>query len=279
MNTKKKTNSRVAFKLIKGDVLRGFYYNRYRYFLVLLVIVGMMVMMAGRQFGMLDTIFFFQSGYEPVNLIKDGKVSFPYVWLTIQFLAAFLIFNYCNDDCEGVGVDVLIKCKSREIWWLSKCIWNILTVISLYIIEYGTAFIWGLHNGNVSGTVDYNMFKKISNKSLPDNQKSIYIIIYMLLVPVLVSITVSLFQMTVSIATNPIIGMIVVMCLMVLSAFFYTPLLIGNVSMVVRNSVYNSTRIAAWLGISVCVILYVMCFVAGIIMFRKKDVLQKEGED
>lgn len=279
MNTKKRMSSKSVFKLIKGDVFRGFYYNRFRYVLVLLMITGIIVMMASRQFGMLDTVFFLQGGYEAVDVIKNGKITFPYIWMAIQFLVAFMVFNYCNDDCEGVGVDVLIKCKSRGLWWISKCIWNALTVISVYIIEYVVAFFFGVHNKSLDGTINYALFKKMSNKNLPDNQESIYIIIYLMLVPLLVSIAVSLLQMTISIAFNPIIGILVVMALMVLSAFFCNPVMIGNVSMVMRSSVYNAGKIKVWKGLCVCILTYVICFIAGILMFRKRDILQKEGEE
>lgn len=260
MSTKKKMSRNPAGRIIKEDILRGFYHNRYRFLLVVIVITGVVVLMTGRRHSMTDIILFLQGGCEYSDMLRNGRIEFPYIWLLMQFMPAFLVFNYCNDDCEGVGVDVLIKCQSRVLWWFSKCIWNVCTVIVFYIITYFITFIKALGNGKTDIKVNA-------------------VVIYLMAVPVLVSIAAGLFQMAVSSAFNPVIGLLAVMLLMASSVFFNTPLLIGNVSMVMRSSVYSAQGIAVWKGISTCVLMYVISFIAGMIVFKKKDILHRESGD
>ena len=53
-----------------------------------------------------------------------------------------------------------------------------------------------------------SIFEKISNKSVPDNAANVWIIVYMLVMPVVVSLVTALVQMTISMFTNPMIGML-----------------------------------------------------------------------
>lgn len=257
-------------------IARGFYADRFRYLIAVLMLAGVLIILGNHEFGMMDTIFFIQGGYDPVLIIKEGKIVFPFVWMLIQFLVPFMIYSYCNDDCEGVGIDFLMKCRSRRLWWNSKCLWNCLTVLSVYAIQYATAFVYGLCNGNLSMKINYELFEKISNKSVPDNAANVWIIVYMLVMPVVVSLVTALVQMTISMFTNPMIGMLAVMAWNVMSVFINNPLMIGNNSMVVRSSVYNAQRIQVWQSVAVCIVVYIVVYVVGMIGFNKKDILVRE---
>ena len=276
MNIKKKMSNKSIRGVIWHDIARGFYADRFRYLIAVLMLAGVLIILGNHEFGMMDTIFFIQGGYDPVLIIKEGKIVFPFVWMLIQFLVPFMIYSYCNDDCEGVGIDFLMKCRSRRLWWNSKCLWNCLTVLSVYAIQYATAFVYGLCNGNLSMKINYELFEKISNKSVPDNPANVWIIVYMLVMPVVVSLVTALVQMTISMFTNPMIGMLAVMAWNVMSVFINNPLMIGNNSMVVRSSVYNAQRIQVWQSVAVCLVVYIVVYVAGMIGFNKKDILVKK---
>ena len=161
MNTKKKMSNKSIRGVIWHDIERGFYADRFRYLIAVLMLAGVLIILGNHEFGMMDTIFFIQGGYDPVLIIKEGKIVFPFVWMLIQFLVPFMIYSYCNDDCEGVGIDFLMKCRSRRLWWNSKCLWNCLTVLSVYAIQYATAFVYGLYNGNLSMKVNYELFERL----------------------------------------------------------------------------------------------------------------------
>lgn len=87
---------------------------------------------------------------------------------------------------------------------------------------------------------------------------------------IVVSLVTALVQMTISMFTNPMIGMLAVMAWNVMSVFINNPLMIGNNSMVVRSSVYNAQRIQVWQSVAVCIVVYIVVYVVGMIGFNKK---------
>ena len=124
--------------------------------------------------------------------------------------------------------------------------------------------------------INYELFEKISNKSVPNNAANVWIIVYMLVMPVVVSLVTALVQMTISMFTNPMIGLLAVMAWNVMSVFINNPLMIGNNSMVVRSSVYNAQRIQVWQAVAVCIVVYIVVYAAGMIGLNKKDILVRE---
>ena len=284
MSTKMKMNRLSSNRyhrdkcIIINDLKRGFFSNRYRYIIAITVLLLVIIVMGNNEFGFLDTIFFLQAGYGTILSVKEGKIVFPVVWIMMQFLVPFLVYDYCNDDIENIGVDFLIKCEDRALWWRSKCIWNILTTVSMYAIVYIMAFLYGMYNGKSEWTINYELFNTISNKPLPYNNDSINIIIYLITVPILVSICLALIQMTLSMYTSPMIGIIVVMAWDVISVFVNITPMIGNVSMVVRSSLYSPGGLPVWIGIIYSVGLYIVTYIVGKEMFKRKDILQREGE-
>ena len=90
MNIKKKMSNKSIRGVIWHDIARGFYADRFRYLIVVLMLAGVLIILGNHEFGMMDTIFFIQGGYDPVLIIKEGKIVFPFVWMLIQFLVPFL---------------------------------------------------------------------------------------------------------------------------------------------------------------------------------------------
>lgn len=81
MNTKKKMSNKSIRGVIWHDIERGFYADRFRYLIAVLMLAGVLIILGNHEFGMMDTIFFIQGGYDPVLIIKEGKIVFPFVWM------------------------------------------------------------------------------------------------------------------------------------------------------------------------------------------------------
>jgi hypothetical protein len=103
MNTKKKMSNKSIRGIIWHDIARGFYADRFRYLIAVLMLAGVLIILGNHEFGMMDTIFFIQGGYDPVLIIKEGKIVFPFVWMLIQFLVPFMIYSYCN-GCYSIFI-------------------------------------------------------------------------------------------------------------------------------------------------------------------------------
>ena len=72
MNIKKKMSNKSIRGVIWHDIARGFYADRFRYLIAVLMLAGVLIILGNHEFGMMDTIFFIQGGYDPVLIIKEG---------------------------------------------------------------------------------------------------------------------------------------------------------------------------------------------------------------
>ena len=57
MNTKKKMSNKSIRGVIWHDIARGFYADRFRYLIVVLMLAGVLIILGNHEFGMMDTIF------------------------------------------------------------------------------------------------------------------------------------------------------------------------------------------------------------------------------
>lgn len=74
--------------------------------------------------------------YLTPDQISDSYVL-PAFWLGIQIVIGFLVGYYPVNDMHTYGQQVLIRSKKRTKWWISKCVWNVATVIYCYVVMYG----------------------------------------------------------------------------------------------------------------------------------------------
>ena len=95
----------------------------------------------------------------------------------------------------------------------------------------------------------------------------------MLLSPVFVSVGINLLQMVVALFIKPMFGFLVTAFLMISSAYFTSPYLIGNYAMPMRYDVVIIDGVSASAGILISVILALAVVVIGSIRFHRYDIL------
>ena len=121
MSTKMKMNRLSSNRyhrdkcIIINDLKRGFFSNRYRYIIAITVLLLVIIVMGNNEFGFLDTIFFLQAGYGTILSVKEGKIVFPVVWIMMQFLVPFLVYDYCNDDIENINAILKIIDSAKKL--------------------------------------------------------------------------------------------------------------------------------------------------------------------
>lgn len=87
--------------------------------------------------------------------------------------------------------------------------------------------------------------------------------------PLSVSITLSLIQMTVSLILNPIFGMITSAAILATSIFFNSQWILGNYLMVIRSQALSLQ------GLLLCPILCAVSILIGYFYFQKRDILSQ----
>lgn len=205
---------------------------------------------------------------------SDEPLMIPITWLLIQVVLALLVFSYPTKDLYSYGTQVLLRSRQRNIWWISKCIWNISTIIIAYGIGFLTITIVTAIYGELSLIPNVQVNQEMSALWIQSSElTALYIAV--LLLPLLTTIAMSLLQMLLSFLLTPIYSFLIVVCILVASAYFCSPLLIGNYTMLCRNTVAYSNGVDTITGVVVDVIIIVASVIGGIVYIKRCDILKK----
>lgn len=205
-------------------------------------------------------------------------INIPTAYILPNILIGFAIGNYPFKDINGYGGMVLMRAGKKLVWWISKCIWAVLTACICYgilILEIAGVSLAG---GRLSLQVNRQVCISIDgyDKTLIKNNPNLTrLAVYMISVGLLTTIAICLVQICVSQIMGPIIGYIAVVVIMIMGVFFRSFLFIGNGFMALRNIMYTPEGGSLTLTIIADIMLIVISVIAGYVSFRRMDILKK----
>lgn len=207
--------------------------------------------------------------YRP-ELRKAFDVTDSYlIW---NVILEFIIGSYPNKELKLTGKNHLIRVKKRSVWWGSKYVWNITSVIVFYLCIYLGMVIIVLWNHGMNFTINPEIFTCIFKTKLQMDLQGV-IVLQAMILPVISSMAVSVLQMTAALIGNETSGYISAMAVSVLSAYYMVWFLPGNGSMVFRYLTVNENGIGLWLPLFAYFVIIVVCFFIGKRYFENMDIL------
>ncbi|MBQ3545122.1 MAG: hypothetical protein IJA34_09075 [Lachnospiraceae bacterium] len=197
----------------------------------------------------------------------------PVLWLLPQIMISYIVGYYAMTDIDKEGVQMLVRANTRRKWWISKCIWNGTMIIFLYLVMYGVTFVNALAN---EAEMKYDFTQEVIN-----NLCEIYsvtgskteVILTLIFMPLLVSITLNMMQMTIALIFSPIVGFICSQSIVFLSTIITNKWLISNYGMLSHSKLTCMSDIVLKEGIIRCVVLYAIAVFVGNVYFRRYDVV------
>lgn len=279
-------NKRILNKLIRYDLSYGFRLSAPKYMLVFLFFVYISIVFFNsvhslKSMGTFDEsasvtdcwIYIFK-GMGIYIPSRETPFQIPVYWLLIQALLAFLILNYPTQDLYGHGMQILLRTKSKCFWWISKSIWNLFTVLAFYFTAFLTVCALSLIFGEFSFFPDIMINSEVNQIHLEGLQTfALYFAVFLL--PVFTSWAVSMVQMALSFVLSPVISYFIVICYMILSAYYCSPLCIGNFSMLFRNKLIEPGGTGNITAVLIDTAVCIFAFFAGMFYFQKADILKK----
>lgn len=271
-------------RIMKEDIKRAFYNNRYRFLMAFLLILALVLVSTNicnamylrnpelGKMNFIDYIFYLTCGMEPVLPENMDEVTIPFVWMAVQFLCCLVTLDYVYGDQKSFGKDILIRTKSRVQWWISKCVCITLMTMAVYIIMYTISFIVSLINYGVSGELHLDLLRSICllrNSYIYSHEMSVFL----LTVPILFSVCISLLQMAISQFTGPIFSLVIILSTDILSVFTNNKYLWGNWSMILRSDICIENGISVGFAIAASLITGVIGVIIGGFKFYKRDIL------
>lgn len=268
-------------KLIKHDIRQGIICNWLKYvlafFMVIFPLLILWKMCSNENItpSFIDYIIYIFKGMEIYVPSPTSTFKIPVIYLMFNIYIAFLVGNYPLNDLTGTAQNILLRTKNRLSWWLSKCIWNMGSVIVFYIVIFFTCFIFTLFTGTLSLTPTNELHSYFGvNFSNVDEMRLVFTVAVL---PLLTSIAVSLAQMALAFMMKPVNSYIIVVSFFVASAYFFSFLLIGNYPMLMRNSLVIDNGIDTYRAVFVCIGVALVSAAAGYARFRKMDILDKSN--
>lgn len=267
--------------LIKNDILCGII-SRWKYFLVAFAFFAFTCVMfaihansflqknsPSETLGFFDFIFNVFAGNKP----SDGSgIKLSIVWFAFQSYLLFLTGFYAVENLKNSAISFILRVKSKTKWWVGKFIWCILSVLIYYLLFLLCVFLFvefGKYTGFISPLICNAFF-----------QMNIYgvskcsIVAVSLLLPFLISLSISSFHMMLSLIIKPIYSFLIGVIFITASAFYCHPLLFFNFTMVSRNAAFFSgSNISLTRGIISALCLTLFSLFAGIAIIRRRDII------
>lgn len=210
----------------------------------------------------------------------------PVLFLLINILLAVLIGGYAAGELHGTGLNKLVRCQRRSDWWICKCIWNVISVLGYYAALIAgavtAAFIVSVKPDGAAFFSGIAPHKEVVVKLLfcenPDklNEKMLCCMVFVL--PVLTSMAVSLFQMTIELILQPWVSFMVLMTNCVFSAFFMKGCWLGNYMMLYRMKPVNANGVDWQTGILIN-LLVIAAIQKRVVEDEIRETLEKIGLD
>ncbi len=204
---------------------------------------------------------------------------FPTVWLLVMALACFSSLWYPLEDLYGFGKTLLTACQSRKRWYLAKAMWCGVTV-SLYFALGWVVLLLGClaMGGKFTWTISPYMMELMEITDVASTVEEWRLTLQLTLLPWLVAVTLSQLQLCLSLWMQPVLGWVVSIVVLLSSAYYASPFLLGNYAMALRDQQVLSDGVIWQVGVLYCMGLLLLCVLAGLISFQHTDILGKEGK-
>ena len=228
--------------------------------------------------GFADFIMYIYGGMDQYTPDSGDPFVFPARWGVVFLSIAFLTLNYPYKDIQAYGQQILIRTKGRIVWWLSKCGWNVLSVLIFHGLIFLTAALFCVITkadlvGAINKDLMYAVFQVERSHMVPDTTIWTFV---MLLLPVAVSLGINLLQMTLSLFLRPMFGFFITAFLLISSAYFTSPYFVGNYAMPIRYDVVIAEGVCVNDGVIISAAVAIAAVIVGNIKFCHYDILNRD---
>ncbi len=223
-------------------------------------------------------LLFTHKGIEEYSASQTSRFELPILWLCFHIFCCFSVLHYPFDDICDFGKSVLINAGKRTTWFLSKAAWIVFSAIlyfSIYLLsQIVVCLIFG-DSLSFAITAEEGFFNLMFTVSdIPEFP--LYIPLALFVLPFFVSTAICLLQNTASLLIKPQFSFILSITIFVVSAYRFSPVLIGNFAMVQRYEMFLSNGINIFQGIIICLAVSIFAILTGYIVFNRYDILNRE---
>lgn len=273
----------ICFNVLKHDMVRGL--GRWRYLIIValscfpLAEFNNLILPYNTTATWMDAVFYLFKGthniYVSSNIME--KVEVPVLWLLILGSSLVINIDYPHKDLYSTGQQVIIRCRRRKLWYVSKFVWNVASSILFFCLVMISAALYTVISGNIlSVSPSTKLLEEIYYISTSRGLTNSQTVLIGLVLPFLSILALNTIQFTLSFYFKPILATLCCIGICILSIFTDSSFVLGNGAMTLRTASMIlegesvSTIILTTMG--VCV----LCLAIGLHRFGQMDILQRE---
>lgn len=203
------------------------------------------------------------------------RITIPAIWIFV--ICGILVMNidYLISDLTRSGQQIIVRCQSRKKWYLSKCLWAVLSSCLYFgLLMLFPALFSIIGGGTFVPRISLQGAQNLLgiNTELTSWQSFVAVI----LLPLLTISALNMLQMTMGLFVNPILSFIICLGILVISVCWDNPCWIGNGAMTIRTVGFVlDERCVVAMVVSIGILIAACCLI-GCIRFSNMDILPRE---
>jgi len=278
------------FKLLRFDLFYGVIKAYHKYILLLFLFIPISIEFEFKRTGFTDMIndgeasktlgdvaLYVFGGMKEYIPSPDNPFLFPVFWLLFYLIIFYTTLYYPFKDLNGFGKQIIVHGGSRKSWWLSKCLWNAVTVSAFFVLIWiAILFYARITDAGMTFQISPYMREIFELNEIVNSPEKWDVTTLLIVGPWLTAIALNLVQMVLSLLIKPIFSLIVSVIILIASAYYYSPLMLGNYAMCVRSSQIMTNGMPLKSGIVYCVVVILVSIMIGMLIFRNYDILNRE---
>ncbi len=216
-------------------------------------------------------------GVAPLSGGMEG-FEFPILWFLVMGGCLYLNLDYPLNDLTEEGQQVIIRAVSKKSWFFSKCAWNLLSSTVYFLLGILTVLVFTLACGGSTGLTNTPEISMHALQIYTSASVNVWqAVLAVVVLPWLTMAALNMLQMTLSLVMKPIFGFLVCICLLTVSLFTNSPIVLGNGAMVARSGIFVEGSLNPAAVALVCAAFLGLSIIVGIIRFDRMDHLRYEG--
>ena len=215
-----------------------------------------------------DCLLYILGGIAKVKDVEDKNLKIPFIWFTLQLFIlttgyyAPFINNSIKDEWN------LIKSTSRRQYIICQVRNAIVNVSIIYICVCIGVIIYTTYNGMNYCGVHYDYFLHICGVKVKKD-----IGLWILICPWIYGIFEVVMQLFLNIYVGRVLSIAFILSYNILCVYITSPFLLGNLSMLFRNSFIVERGCEITLGIIVAIVISIIAVYESIRKFNYMDIL------
>lgn len=274
-------------RMIKQDLLYGTFKQIMLFlFLIIMVLVCLNgwyeYVVSLKRYGLTDGIgtfadyyLFTLKGEDIYEVSWNSKFQVPIYWMGINLFIALSVGGYFSEDLTGYGRMKILYGGSRERWVLSKLIWITAHVLFCYGMICITTVSFCIMKGI---PLSFHLSEAIWESTMPAvlNLSMTQLIEIVVVLPFFSTLVISIVQNGFAVFFQPHTGYIFACGILMASAYWTKPLLIGNYIMWGRSRLLHEKGVGLFNGIILLSVIGVAMLFILIRYMQRCDILNKK---